>query len=759
MDRGKIQSGIVGIRLNDATYDNETIEPTLINFLYGRNGVGKTTIARAIASGEGVTWASGENADDYDMLVYGQEFIDDNFRTMGDLPGVFMMAEENIQIQDQIDEKTKLADAEDEARRKATEELEACKGSESQLATSFQEAVWKLTADLRDEFPEAFVGKKTKRPFADHVLTLSDVEEQDLAELGETYRVAYDKTAQTYSMFSRVAQAPRYGQLPGVELLAQRVISSSDTEFARFMNAINASDWVRQGHEHYSEAAKGKCPYCQQDLPKNFEATLAASFDEQYGRDIEALATLQSSYDAEMPGIVRQLRANLDGAMPALDLDDYKAKVELLDSRVKTNSQRIAAKVKEPTKEVSLEDTDSLLIEIGTVIDELNKKIQANNDVVGSKKTAQEGCKARVWKHVAFLLQEAVSEHKDKSDKLKASIDAANDTINEANRTARGLRAEIRELNKRVVNTSVAAESINAMLADAGFQGFTLREQSGAQNVYEVIRENGMVADKLSEGERNFIAFLYFYQLVFGSDNPDGAKKKIVVIDDPVSSMDSSSLFIVGALVRTMIQSCANNVDYEGNRIEGDDIKQLFVMTHNVYFHREVTYDQVQNNRYVSFYIIRKADNTSTIKLCAKKGEDGCAENYNPVQNSYAALWDELAELSSPIPVMNVIRQILEYYFLQLCGYPGDDIRKRVLEENKEKFVDEPEEEGGKPDLTRYHLATAMLSHISNQVGISDGLHYVEDCEDADQYKAVLRIIFDALGQSQHYDMMTKARV
>ena len=43
--------------------------------------------------------------------------------------------------------------------------------------------------------------------------------------------------------------------------------------------------------------------------------------------------------------------------------------------------------------------------------------------------------------------------------------------------------------------------------------------------------EDGTRAKKLSEGERNFIAFLYFYHLVRGSQRSDTVKDKIVVID------------------------------------------------------------------------------------------------------------------------------------------------------------------------------------------------------------------------------------
>ena len=44
----KMQSAIKSITLDGCTYHNITITPTLINFFYGKNGVGKSTIAQQI---------------------------------------------------------------------------------------------------------------------------------------------------------------------------------------------------------------------------------------------------------------------------------------------------------------------------------------------------------------------------------------------------------------------------------------------------------------------------------------------------------------------------------------------------------------------------------------------------------------------------------------------------------------------------------------------------------------------------------------
>ena len=394
------------------------------------------------------------------------------------------------------------------------------------------------------------------------------------------------------------------------------------------------------------------------------------------------------------------------------------------------------------------------------MIDDVNKLIKANNDVVAEKKSSKARCKVEILQHLAFMLTSEVTGYQAEVARLKKEIEDVIERGKKLKAEIADLTKEISDLNKHNANTEAAIDSINKILQDSGFQGFSIRAKEGVENVYEIVRENGKVAENLSEGERNFIAFLYFYHRVRGSMSSEELKEKIVVIDDPVSSMDSTALFLVSAIVREMINVCRNNTEYLNPQVPGDYIKQLFILTHNVYFHREVTYQQVGYYNCASFYIIRKNDNISTIKLCKRQSKDVPTEeeNYNPVQNSYAALWDELRDIQSTIPALNVMRRILEYYFLQLCGYEGSDLRAIVLEkkENRDKFIKQIE--GEQPDMTDYQLASSLLAYINNPNGISDGLNYVEDCEDVDAYKRVFRMIFDALGQSQHYKMMTGQR-
>lgn len=758
----KVPSAIENITLNRATFtDVPVADLTFVNFFYGNNGAGKSSIAHAIEEDDGVVWADGKSADDYDVLVYNQDFINENFVNYGDLKGVFIFGEEDIEAKKRIAELTEEKKKKSDAKVTAGEEYKQKTAGVDAALAQFQEACFSKTADIRKHFEKCMDGKKQKRNFAEAVLGEKTPKEHDLSELGRLYGVAFDDTARAYAEFKK-AGATTYGSLPGKELLDKVIVSSSDTPFARFLKALGstASDWVRDGHTHFSGSAGGKCPYCQQKLPANFENEIAATFDAQYQQDIRDLGQFQTTYSRETADIVRVLQTNTADAMPSLDLKAYQERLSLLESKFEVNRQRIAEKVKEPSKTVSLEDTDTLLLEIGAMIDDINKLIKANNDVVAAKKSSKEKCKTEIMQHLAFLLADEVTSYKDEVARLKAEIDDVTECGKKLKKEIGELTTQISELNKHNANTEAAIDSINKILRDSGFQGFSIRAKDGVENVYEIVRENGTVAENLSEGERNFIAFLYFYHRVRGSMNSEELKEKIVVIDDPVSSMDSTALFIVSAIVREMINVCRNNTEYLNPQVPGDYIKQMFILTHNVYFHREVTYQQVGYYNCTSFYMIRKNDNVSTVKLCKRQNKEipSEEENYNPVQNSYAALWDELRDLHSTIPALNVMRRILEYYFLQLCGYEGSDLRSIVLEkkENREKFIKQVE--GEKPDMTDYQLASSLLAYINNPNGISDGLNYVEDCEDAEAYKRVFQMIFDALGQSQHYKMMTGQR-
>lgn len=652
----KMEAAIRQITLDRATFENTgtTIVPTYINFFFGRNGAGKSTLAEVIAADEGIVWRDGDSHARYDVLVYNQEFIDRNFGNYGDLPGVITIHEQNIEVQQQLDRKKKEKVGAEAVGKQLKKDLEDKTAARDATVAQFQKMCWSQTAQIREAFKEALKGKLKSQQFMDGVLATPAAVDHDFDELKSLYDIAFSLDSRPYHVFGKVDSASTYGTLPGRELLDKAIVSSSGSPFAKFIKALNATDWVRQGHDHYAAHTSGKCPYCQQTLPAGFEDEIAACFDAQYQQDIADLREFEAVYKRETSAILEKLTGNMQDVLPTVDLGEYKDKLALLESKININIQRIESKIKEPTSIVALEDTDSILLDLSHIIDEINRQIMTNNSIVNDKRKKQEQCRHEVWEMIAFLLKDQIADYKAAIAGFDCDIKGLEESIKNARADWRRIMGEIQELNKQGVNTEEAIESINNLLRDSGFQGFELKPKAGVKDTYEVIRPNGEVATRLSEGERNFIAFLYFYQLVRGNGKvgnttthgslegtPEGAdtRDKIVVIDDPVSSMDSNALFIVSSIVRGMIGVCYNNTDYRSPDVKGDYIKQIFIMTHNAYFHNEITYKEVSHYKSTSFFVIRKVDNKSTIVPCVRPSRiAGEEENYNPVQNSYAAM-------------------------------------------------------------------------------------------------------------------------
>lgn len=751
--KDKMRSAIEQITLNDATFTGEVITPTFVNFFYGKNGAGKSTVARTIKANSEVKWQSGKSVSDYEVLVYDTDFVDANFASYDNLAGVFTVCEANIEVQKKLGELAEQKKQKGEEYRKAKETVDKKQSEKNTALAEYQEQCWKQTEKLQVVFDTVITGKKKKGLFAEEILAITPVD-HDFSELESTVNTIFHGDDKKYTVYTKAGKVT-YASLQGYDLMGKSIASSSETPFASFIKALNATDWVRQGHTHYSGRTDGKCPYCQQKLPDYFDKDIAACFDAQYQADIAEITKFQSVYKSEMESILRTLQGNLNEVMPGLNVEPYETKLKMLQDAITINNQRIAEKVKEPTTIASLEDIDTLLLDIGAIIDKLNVQINARNNIVSDIKNQKIKCKKEVWEYLAFVLKDVVKNYRDSITNIEADTLILNTQIKTLISEGKQTNSEVAELNKKVVNTEAAIDGINRIIRTSGFQGFSLKAKDGVQNTYEVIRPDGSVAEKLSEGERNFIAFLYFYHLVKGSYSSETVKDKIVVIDDPVSSMDSGALFILSALVREMIEVCYNNTDYRSQKVDGDYIKQIFILTHNVYFHKEITHHQLKHYYSVSFYIIRKTDNVSNVIHCIRQSHTRPTEleNDNPIQNSYAALWDEYKELKTVNTITNVIRHILEYYFIQLCGYEGNDLQEIVLEDNKEKFIDR--EEGKKPNYDRYHLASALLSYINDSPAlISDGLNFVEDGTDVEQYRAVFKLIFEAMQQEQHYKMM-----
>ncbi len=762
----KRTSEIRKVELDAPVFHGVSFEPTVINFFFGRNGAGKSTVAQAIKTGAGVQWKAGRAAGDYNVLAYDQDFINDNFDNY-EMDGVFTLHKANIEARERIDALGKEKDAIGMEMEQMTRALNEKREEQARLRSESQDRVMKRTEATRKRFELAMSGKKMKKTFCPEVKKHPPAW-HDEGEIEELYAVAYDKNARSFGMLQTSSDITGKYDFSGMGLLGTSIVSASNTQFAKVMERIGNIDWVKEGHAKYARKANGICPFCQRGLDADFEEEIRKCFDEQYQDDVSAVAAFQAAYDGKAKELLRMFESNLRSDFPRADFSEYQVKLEALRAVIWANLLEIQRKVEKPALTVEIQDIDGLVAELDGLTEEINRQIQVNNDGVAQKKATKTQCDRMLWERLSFLAKEEWDGCKDREDALAASVRDLEEGLAKKRRSFLEKEAEIKKESQKTVNTEEAFQSINAMLLEHGLEGFSLRKKPGVKNRYEAVREKGEPVGKLSEGERNFLAFLYFYHLVKGSgragsakDRTDGgdlaaadARDKIVVIDDPVSGMDSGALFAVGSMVRELIGICRDAAECPDQDRAAGRIRQIFILTHHASFHREVTFRQDAQYDCVSFFMIRKAGGQSTVTPCIEKAKGPFEEdrNVNPVQNAYTALWSEYKELNAPIPLLNAVRRILSCYFIELCGYQGQDVKELALKEHRAEFI--AKKADGSIDDTDYRIANAMLSSLDQDCRLLDGPYLVQEGIEPERYRAVLKRIFEQTGHGRHYSMM-----
>lgn len=155
-----------------ATYDNTGIQVTglkKVNFIYGANGCGKTTVSNFLHSQEDFKYSfcslSYQNATAIKSLVYNKEFRERNFGK-GKLGGVFTIGEATAEDIKTIEEKSELLKAlkADGAKKRDTQNAQILK--KEKLDNDFKEFCWtKIFKKYDKSFKEAFVASSQKESF------------------------------------------------------------------------------------------------------------------------------------------------------------------------------------------------------------------------------------------------------------------------------------------------------------------------------------------------------------------------------------------------------------------------------------------------------------------------------------------------------------------------------------------------------------------------------------------------------------------
>jgi wobble nucleotide-excising tRNase len=724
---------------NVATFDDGPGESLndlrKFNYIFGANGTGKTTISRVIAdvafnANCQCAWA---NERPLEALVLNRDFVDKSF---SQLRGVFTLGERQKDTEQKIAEALEKHDREHEKLANLKRTLEGDngtggkKGDLAQLETDYRDKFWVQKQKHDQTLEGAFRGYMgSKEAFKAKVLQESSSNSAPLKELADLEKRAVTVFGEATTKEAVIPSLDTTAVLAHESnpILKKKVIGREDVDIAAMIKALGSSDWVRQGLPYY-EANDSACPFCQQDTTEAFARSLEEYFDEAFEEDTGAINVIVSQYAADAASVQSKVDNIISAPSKFLDVERLKAAKTALDQTIAANTLRLDRKKKEPSKVVELESLDSVLNSMKELINASNVETTKHNSTVDNLAAEEKRLTAEVWRFVVNELEVDLNQYREKKEGIDRAIAGIERSIKDTDGRIAAKTNEIRELEKQTISIQPTINAINDILLRFGFDSFELSKADDGKH-YKLTRQNGEDARlSLSEGEKTFVVFLYFYHLLKGSVSESGmTADRVVVFDDPVSSLDSDVLFVVSSLIKDVCDNCRAGVGH---------IKQVFVLTHNVYFHKEVTYcpshlkDRERSDS--AFWIVRKLGSTSKVDRHER----------NPVLTSYALLWMDVRNAGATnTRIENTLRRILEHYFTILGSIDRDDICAKF--EGQDKLI-----------------CKSLFSWVNaGSHSAFDDAHYTASDAEMQNYLRVFKAIFESQGHIAHYEMMMRGDV
>lgn len=665
---------IKSINLNKvASYKNIATLHTdkKINLVYGLNGSGKSTFSNYLHHRTETKYkdCSIDGLDEnYEILVYNNNFIQDNFFEADNLKGIFTLSKENKEA------KTKIADALKEIKKLEIEEeikkneLEIEDKSLDQKIETAKNTIWKIKTDYSGgdrvlEFClEGYKGSKDN--LFNYIISLTKPHVKPIKSVDDLKTDLQSISGDNAQKYLTLPQVTFTSQNIETEtLFSKQIIGNENSSVSQLIKELDNSDWVKAGLDYIKKEEtqeNSTCPFCQEQTISNILVeNIRNYFDASYEADINNLNSLLDDYLQSIQSIPSK---NIFETNPKFEIykKDFEIKYNSFLRIVEDNKKLIENKIKTPSIPISLKESTKTLEELNEVIIKINLLITEHNNNIDQKEVVKSTIKKVFWEIMRWEYDQTISSINLEKITSKSKIDILKIELNEYAEEKIEQKKIIAEQQKHTVNIDEAIENIKKSLIDLGIVDFEIKKH--AENMYKIVRGNkeDKVFRSLSEGEKMIISFLYFIELCRGKkEAAETSKKKIIVIDDPISSLSHIYVFNVGRLIKNEFFGQKKT---KTNKETGEKLvewiykyEQIFILTHSLYFFYEITepnHDFRKENQNL-FRLIKNETGSMFVPM-----------KYEEIQNDYQAYWSIIKDSQQPPALIaNCMRNIIEYFF------------------------------------------------------------------------------------------------
>ncbi|GAA7664682.1 AAA family ATPase [Helicobacter pylori] len=404
-------------------------------------------------------------------------------------------------------------------------------------------------------------------------------------------------------------------------------------------------EFIEKGIELQKEMPDNACPFCTQKIPHETIQEYTSYFNESVGKfnqcSLEMSGTLKKILDQWN---IKEILQAFEQFKPFMeDFSQNKESLEnvleqikvLLEKLQKEVDKKEGAKNKEKFQEIDkklLEIQENIQQHVGKTRDILSQK-KEQKEKLEKLKTDLKEARIKKAKHDSYDWQKS----KEEAERKLSVLICRHERLN---RLLEKIDNKLKELNNQ---KRPDIKTINSYLKALNLPKYSLDKD------YRIVLnsdalENSEAEMILSDGEKTTLAFAYFLARLKLFYKKEDLKNLVVVIDDPISSLDEQRIYNTSDIVSKINQELA------GEALKDEDKVQVFVLTHNHTFMARLINMVGKHARY--FQLER---NQNQLKIVCKNEAVGYFDTF------YLLLFKEVYEFAKKEKVQDNFNEAINY--------------------------------------------------------------------------------------------------
>ena len=649
------------------------------NLIYGWNGSGKTCFSRVLRSFEmnknyydhpekqpvfefkldnGVSINHNDLNTFKGIRIFNKDFIDESVFGSGGPKAIFFLGKESKEDKERIDAiENELRKLRSKLETKTLALGKVKSNKEKRFQDKARDIKNALTTTKQDHYRN-YDRSDLEKAIIDNANILKNPEQLKLLE---DHLIDLNKSIQQASKIKISSLSTPKFDLSEIEKEVKNVLSKTVT--SQVIERLQADEvinkWVEEGLQIHKDRSLEACAFCDQRIPADRFKNLENHFNDEYQRIIQTVLSLKHECESRRIKDTLPASSNFYDELSKNYLNEKKKAenaIESFNHRLDVILSVLEQKEQNPFSSPLL--GKEISIEVNS-FERINETIKQHN-----QKT--DDFENQVNKDKKALELHYLADFLPTYNELLTNIDDLEKECSQLQTTIINKEMDVKRLKDNLISHHIPAQQINDDLQTFLGRSDIQLVATDAKEGYRITR-NGETAKNLSEGEKTALAIVYFLAKI--KEEGFDLKNSVIVIDDPVSSLDSNSIFQAFNFIKESIKEAG----------------QIFILTHHFDFFRQVKnwfsyYNKNERQYYMIVCSSEKTTRKSSIVKIDKLLIDYESEYHFLFSILYKLAREQDQDLEKIYPIPNIARKFLESFlaFRVPLGLKEPDIYNRL---------------------------------------------------------------------------------